>query len=273
MNSPTIDSLRCILDLSMRIVCCIATLVVLGGSTWATAATTMSNVNTCDTEWTQVEALPHFPDRLARWRTLAPQCAKTGIYEARLAALLTLVGRYEEAREAVRAGLALDSPYKKQLLSTMAGISLNTGQLSEAQREFQALIAAYPDYFDGYCGMGALMLMERKLPEAVRYLSEAARRQQAWIVYRHLTIAYFGLHQYRQAVEAFDRAYRLNPNVVADKDAIDAATRSLIVLGNYRAADGAIKLLLGANPTASADPEIQQTERTIQEKLQAENQK
>lgn len=257
----------------MRLAGSVAILVLLGGSTCATAAATMSDVNTCEGQWRQIEALPHLPDRLGHWQALAPKCAKSGLYEARLAALLTLAGRYDEARETVRAGLALNTPYKTQLLSVRAEIALNAMQLADAKRQYQALIASYPDYYAGYCGMGALMLMEQKFPEAVHYLNEAARHGQFWIIYRHLTIAYTQLHQPQQAVKAFDKAYRLNPAVVGDKGALDAAARSLVVLGNYRAADGAIKLLLNANPAAGADSEIQQTERIIQKKLQGEPQK
>jgi tetratricopeptide (TPR) repeat protein len=179
-----------------------------------------------------------------------------------------MAGRYDEAEKTARAGLALDTSYKKELLSAMAAVALNRGQWGDALKQYQALISSYPDYFDGYCGTGAVMLIERKFSDAVRYLNEAARHAQNPIIYRHLTIAYAQLHQHQQAVEAFDRAYRLNPNVVGDKDAIHAAARSLMFLGNYRAADGAIKLLLKANPAAGSDPEVQQSERIIQEKLQ-----
>lgn len=257
----------------MRITGWVVMLAALAGASLTPAATTTSNVNTCDGEWSQVAALPQFQDRLARWRALAPKCARSGLYEVRLAGLLTLVGRYDEAKQAVHTGLALGTPYKKQLLSAMAAIALNTMRLADAKKEYQALIASYPDYFDGYCGMGALMLMERKFPEAVDYLNEAARRQQVWIIYRHLTIAYAQLHRHQQAVEAFDKAYRLNPDVVGDKDSIHAAARSLMFLGNYRAADGAIKMLLKANPAAGADPEVQQSERIIQEKLQKQGER
>jgi hypothetical protein len=41
-------------------------------------------------------------------------------------------------------------------------------------------------------------------------------------------------------------------------------------LCNYRAADGAVKLLLEANPSAGVDPEIQQTQQMIRQKLQEE---
>ena len=52
-----------------------------------------------------------------------------------------------------------------------------------------------------------------------------------------------------------------------------AAARALMFLGNYRAADGAVKLLLQANPAAGADPEIQQTQQIIRERLQEKTQK
>ena len=245
----------------------VAIVAMLGGSAAARAATPTTNVDTCDTEWSQVLALPNRTDQIARWRHLAPKCAKSGLYEVRLTGLLTVTGQYEEATEAVRGGLALDTPYRKDLLGARAAISLSKLQLADAQKQYQALIASYPDYFEGYCGMGALMVMERKFPEAVDYLNQAARHGQVWIIYRHLTIAYAQLHQNQQAVDAFDKAFRLNPGVVGDKDAIHSAIRSLMFLGNYRAADGAVKMLLKANPAAGADPEVQQSERIIQQEL------
>lgn len=248
-------------------------LAVLGMARSATAVTTKVNVNTCEAEWTQVTALPRVADRLVRWQSVAPKCANSGLYEVRLAALQSVAGRYDEAEKTARAGLALDTPYKKELLSALAAVALNRGQVADALKQYQALISSYPDYFGGYCGTGAVMLIERKFSDAVHYLNEAARYAQNPICYRHLTIAYHQLHQNQEAVEAFDKAYRLNSDVVGDKGAIDAVARSLIVLGNYRAADGAIKLLLKANPAAGADPEIQQAEQIIQQKLQQESQR
>jgi hypothetical protein len=81
------------LQMTVRIAGWIAMLAVLGTSRSATAATNIVNANICDTEWTQVEALPRFADRLSRWQALAPKCAKSGLYEARLATLQTLLGR------------------------------------------------------------------------------------------------------------------------------------------------------------------------------------
>jgi len=256
----------------MRFASWVTILAMLGGSAGARTATP-TTVDTCDTEWSQVQALPNWTDQLARWQQLAPKCAKSGLYEVRLTGLLTVTGQYEEATKAVRGGLALDTPYRKELLGARAAISLSTLQLADAQKQFQALIASYPDYFDGYCGMGALMVMERKFPEAVDYLNQAARHGQSWLIYRHLTIAYAQLHQHQQAVDAFDKAYRLNPGVVGDKDAIHSAIRSLMFLGNYPAAYGAVKLLLKANPAAGADPEVQQSERIIQQELSKEGAK
>jgi len=245
---------------------------VLGTSRSATAVTSMVNSNTCEAEWEQVAALPQPADRLARWRSLAPQCAKSGLYEVRLAALQTVAGQYDDAEGTARAGLALDTPYNKELLSAIAAVALNRGHYADALKQYQALIGTYPDYFDGYCGTGAVMLIERKFSDAVHYLNEAAKRAQNPIIYRHLTIAYHQLGQHQQAVEAYDKAYRLNPGIVRDKDATHAAARALMFLGNYRAADGAINLLIQANPAAASDPEIQQSQQIIHQKLQQESQ-
>jgi hypothetical protein len=72
---------------SMRIVGWTAMLVVLGTARVATAVTNMINANTCEGEWTQVVVLPQVADRLVHWQALAPTCAKSGLYEVRLAAL------------------------------------------------------------------------------------------------------------------------------------------------------------------------------------------
>lgn len=253
-----------------RIAAWIVMLAVLAVARSATAGSTTVNPNTCEAEWTQVAALSPLAARLAPWQSLAPKCAKSGLYEVRLAALQTVTGHYDEAAKTARAGLALDTPYKKELLSALAAVALNRGQLADSLKQYQALISSYPDYFDGYCGTGAVMLIERRFSDAVSYLNEAARRAQNPIIYRHLTIAYAQLHQHQLAVEAFDKAYRLDPNIVGDKDSIHAAARSLMFLGNYRAADGAIKLLLRANPAAGADPEVQESERIIRAKLQGQ---
>lgn len=247
----------------------IGVFALLGNSPWATAAATASNADTCDDAWSRVALLQPLPHRLASWQTLGSKCGKSGLYEVRLAGLLTLLGRYDDARNAVRTGLALDTPYEKQLLSAGAAVELNAMRLGDAERQYRALITSYPDYYDGYCGMGALMLMKRNIPEAVRYLNEATQHEHVWIIYRHLTVAYAQLHEWQRAVAAFSNAYQLNPQVIGDRDSAYAAALSLMYLGKFRLADGTIKLLLKANPAAAADPQVQRSERTIEEKLQA----
>ena len=129
---------------------------------------TTANKDLCEAEWTHLQQVPAVAERLRQWSALGAKCGNSGLYESRLARLNILAGRFDEARRVTEAGLALKSPYEKELLSTAAEIDLNQMKLETALRQYEALIKAYPDYYDGYGGVGTVKLMQHQFTEAVQ---------------------------------------------------------------------------------------------------------
>lgn len=232
------------------------------------ASPASGNSNPCNDEWDKVlKQSPKVEDRIRNWSALKAKCGKSGIYESRLGTLYTLAGQYDKARAVIEAGLALRTPYRKELLSTLAGVELGQQNLSRALEHYEAIIKSYPDWHDGYGGVGTVKLMQGKFEEAVRYLNEAAKRGKHRYIYRQLTIAYHQLGRNEEAVKAINAAYRLDQGVAADRDAMLAAAKSYAFLGKYKLADGFLKMLVQAKPEARNDPEVVQTMNYVSKRL------
>jgi tetratricopeptide (TPR) repeat protein len=181
--------------------------------------------------------------------------------------LYTAARLYDKARKVAETGLALKTLYQKELLSTLAGVDVSEQKLDAALEKFQAVVKAYPDWYDGYEGVGTVKLMQRKFEEAIQYLNEANKRERRAYTYRNLTIAYHQLKRNEEATKAINAAYELDKDIVKDRDAMLAAARSYVFLGKYKVADGFIKMLLQAKPEARNDPEVGQTINYISKKL------
>jgi tetratricopeptide (TPR) repeat protein len=234
---------------------------------------TTTNKELCEDEWTHLQQVPAVTERLRQWSALSAKCENSGLYESRLARLNILAGRFEEARRVTQVGLALKSPYGKELLSTAAEIDLNQMKLDTALLQYEAIIKSYPDYYDGYAGVGTVKLMQNNFTEAVTYLNQATAHGKVPVyIYRNLIIAHHQLGENQQAIDAVNTAYKVDKDIVKDKDAMNAAARSYIFIGKYHAADGTLKMLVKANPEAANDPQIRETMSHVAKKLQEEKQ-
>lgn len=229
------------------------------------------NKDLCDDEWNGMQDLSP-ADRVRHWASVGPKCGNSGLYEVRLARLNTIVGRYEDARRVVETGLALHSPYEKELLS--AGAEADTGlrKLDSALRTYMQLITDYPDYYDGYGGVGSVKLLQHQFTEAVKYLNEAAKRGKPLYIFRNLVIAYHQLGENQQAIDAMSAGYKVDKAITKDVEAMNAAARSYVFMGKYHQADGTLKMLIQANPQAANDPGIREAQLFVVKKLAEEKQ-
>jgi tetratricopeptide (TPR) repeat protein len=91
--------------------------------------------------------------------------------------------------------------------------------------------------------------------------------------YRNLTLAYYGLERYQEAVTAINEAYALDKGIAKDRESMHAAARAYIFLGKLHVADGFLKMLLQANPEAANDPETRKTIDYVSKKLAEEKSK
>ena len=223
----------------------------------------------CKDEWRQTMQSPaSTEDKIRQWSGLRAKCGISGLYEDRLGVLYLLAGRYDEARTVTQAALAPGTPYEKYLLSVIANADLGQGNLDSSLLRYEALIKKYPEYYDGYAGVGAVNVVQHKYEESIQYLNEAAKRARVLDIYRNLTIAYALLGRHEEAVKAINEAYAIDKAIVKDRESMHAAAVSYIYLGKLHAADGFLKMLVQADPQAANDPEIHKTMVYVAKKLE-----
>ncbi len=134
----------------------------------------------CKDEWRQTLQSPaSTEDKIREWSRLKAKCGISGLYEYRLGMLYALAGWYDKARTVAQSGLALGTPYEKELLSVISNADMGLGDLDSSLLGYEALIKKYPEYYDGYARVGAVKLVQHKFEESIQYLNEAAKRQRA----------------------------------------------------------------------------------------------
>jgi tetratricopeptide (TPR) repeat protein len=225
----------------------------------------------CNDEWQQTVKSSADPEsKIREWSGLKAKCDISGLYEARLATLYIFAGRYDEGRTVAQTALSPGSPYEKELLSVIANADMGLENLDASLLDYETLIKKYPDYYDGYAGVGAVKLLQHKYEESIQYLNEAAKHQRAFDIYRNLTIAYSLLGRHEEAVRAMNEGYAIDKSIVKDRESMHAAAISYVRLGKLRAADGVLKMLVQADPQAANDPQIHKTVAYVSKKLEEE---
>src|SRR5258708_11597290 len=138
----------------------------------------------CKDEWRQTMQSPASTgDQIRPWSRLRAKPGISGLYEDRLGVLYLLAGRYDEARTVAQTALAPGTPYEKYLLSVIANADLGQGNLDSALLRYEALIKKYPEYYDGYAGVGAVNVVQHKYDKSIQYLNEAPKPAPVLAIY------------------------------------------------------------------------------------------
>lgn len=175
---------------------------------------------------------------------------------------------FEKAQKIIEQGLAQKTPYEKELLSGLADIDLIKQDWGRADQAYELIIKKFPDWYDGYQGLGSVKLSQQDFIEAVKYLNEANRYQHHATTYRQLTIAHHQLNQHEQAVKALNAAFELDQNlIVKDRDAMLSGAISYTKIGKYKVANDIVGMLLEARPDLRSDAEIIRIQSFIAKKL------
>ena len=238
----------------------VAVLAVASASASGKPMSVRVNHESCTAEWLQIgQGSTNTQEQIRSWLAVAEKCARSGLYEARLALLYVLDGRLDDARTAIDTGLALKTPYEKELTSVLANVEMGEGKLDDSLQRYERLIRIYPKFFDAYAGAGAVKVLQRRFSEALTYLSEARALGKTAAMYRNLIVTYDQLGKYDAAVSAVKEGYAFDISIGRDKEAMHAAAIAYCHLGNFSVADGMLKMLFHADPEAAKDPEVART--------------
>jgi len=86
------------------------------------------------------------------------------------------------------------------------------GDYPKALASFQQITVLEPDTDVGYENVGNVYLQQGKYQESIPYFQKALQIEPYFSTYSNLGFAYFGLKQFPQAVEMFEKASALAPN-------------------------------------------------------------
>ena len=234
-----------------------------------------ATVNTCEKEWDEVltsKSLSSYDSKIEYWKSKSKLCSKTGIYEFRVGHLYTMSGQLSKAESAFNKGLSYKTGYRKELLSGLASLYLKKRDWTSAESLNNSIITEYPQWYDGYQGLGTVKLIQGKFKEAIDLLNKSNQLTPSAVSYRHLTIAYNQVGDHTNAAKSINAAFEMDSKIQSDRDPMLAAAISYARLGKYKVADGLLAMLLKARPEVQNDKEFLNIAAFVSKKLQVAQQ-
>jgi tetratricopeptide (TPR) repeat protein len=190
------------------------------------------------------------------WTSISVSCRGTGLYEYILGKLYINTEEYEKALLEFDRGLEYKSPYMKELSLGVGDTYLAQKKYSESSKIYEEVTKQYPDWWAGYSYLGLAQLGLGDYKKASINLEIANSHMEQASTFRNLGLAYFYQKQFKKSYESIDRAFSLDEKILADRDAMLAAARSQIELGNYQLAKTLLKILLSKNSDLQNDNEF-----------------
>jgi tetratricopeptide (TPR) repeat protein len=137
---------------------------------------------------------------------------------------------------------------------------------TEASKIYEEVTKQYPDWWAGYSYLGLAQLGLGDYEKASMNFEIANSHMEQASTFRNLGLAYFNQKQFKKSYEAIDRAFSLDENILADRDAMLAAARSQIELGGYKLAKTLFTILLSKRSDLQNDNEFVRAALYLKEK-------
>lgn len=231
------------------------------------------NTNTCEKEYAEIlhgNTYPTHDAKLKYWHSLKNKCGGSGFYEYRLGVLSLQAGDLGAANTAFKQGLALHSPYQKEILLGMSDLALAKGDTKGGVSGAEELMREYPNWFAGYQQMGSIKLRLGDFADSIPYFVNATRREHKdWFSYGSLAIAYQRLGDYRESIAALGKAFGIDQySVGSQRDMMLAGASAYVSVGKLDIAHGVLMILLKYNPQERNDPQFVKLITYVEQKLQ-----
>ena len=175
--------------------------------------------------------------------------------------------RYDAARAAFDAGLAAPGAFEKALKLAVADIALHQRDYRRAASAYRAVTAEFPDWHVGFEYLGFALFALNDLDEARMALERSIRLQESADAYRTLTLVYYSQGEYEKSIDALNRGFSLNENLLDDRDFMVAGVRSYTELGRFDIARGLLAAMLKQNRALKQDPEFLRAGHYLRKKM------
>lgn len=186
---------------------------------------------------------------------LASQCGTHPYWLYSLGKAFLREDRISEAKESFDSALLSPGRYEKELRLALGDVALRNHEYDKAETHYRDVIRRYPDWHIAYEYLGLLMLLTERLEESKSVFEQANRIRESAKAYRSLTLVYYLLEDYEQAIDALNRGYSLDVNLLGDRDFMIAGVRAYTEVGKFTIARNLLAIMLRENPAIKTDEE------------------
>jgi tetratricopeptide (TPR) repeat protein len=228
--------------------------------------------STCEKEWAELKSDSRFvstTSKIERFESFAPICAGSGLYEVQLSQLYLEARQFSKAEQVLETALKNNLPHRKELLFKEGIAYFISQDLTRAQNTFKTLIREFPESYEGYSGLGGILLAQHQPKDSIEQYEKANSLNPSAVANRNLTIAYTQVRRYPEASSAFDMYYRLDNTAFGDRDAAISAAIAYAQQGKLELADGTLRGLLTTRPEMKDDKTFVQMFRQVNADLNA----
>jgi tetratricopeptide (TPR) repeat protein len=250
------------------------------------AVGTTAQAESCEQQWWADsarfvdQATPDYKTLLAEWQAREPDCKGTGIYEARLATIFTMLEQPAKAHKTLQSLKNVPEPYKDDVALArilaehqelvIAG-KTEVSSLENVEAKYISFVEQYPTSLEGRALLGGLETVLGKHREAIHHLARATHSKtpgQLHGVFRNLTISLAHVGKYEEAYRAAGKTIEFRKESMADPWFMCAAARAQVGLGRLDDAETTLGVLITKTPDFEADREYQETLRLLVEAKQ-----
>lgn len=164
--------------------------------------------------------------------------------------------RYDDARTAFDAGLADPGSYERGLKLAIGDIALHAHDYRRAAAAYRAVATAHPDWHVGFEFLGFALFALDDLDAARTALERSITLQESAEAYRTLTLVYYRQGAFDKSVDALNRGYSLDKNLLGDRDFMIAGVRAYTELERFDVARGLLAAMLKQERAIRDDPEF-----------------
>lgn len=163
---------------------------------------------------------------------------------------------FEAASEYFVRGLENPGIAEAELRLALGDVELTRGDYALAATIYEKVADDYPDWELALDYLGFALFATGDYERAKIHLRQSIGIRESAASYRTLTLVEYSLGDWEAAIDALNRGYSLDDQLLADRDFMVAGVRSYTEIARYDVARSLLALLLDARPEMRDDEEF-----------------